>query len=294
MTPADITLAVFTVCNSVRVVAYVPQITRTAVDQGGAQAISFTTWGIFLVSNVSATAYALVNKDDWTMASMFVANAVCCAAILAARRLEASSIAIGPARAGLKPGRASQYPRMEIVMKAAMAQTCSASAPSLRAIAFAACQRHLRSRRPEAGAGPGRRPAGLCDVGAAGAVSSPRRRLHGAAAAGEVTKAGQMLSPAIAAKSGPEAVELSCRGGAPVLCAVHGLGSSISVTRTADAPGFVFYMYMVTKTDEMRPFVIYVIEEGGAKVVANVLVDRFVEGRHCARVAQGWKCPDFG
>ncbi|HZT49414.1 MAG TPA: hypothetical protein VFA64_15675 [Hyphomicrobiaceae bacterium] len=72
------------------------------------------------------------------------------------------------------------------------------------------------------------------------------------------------------------------------------VGRSVTVTRTADAPGFAFYMYMVSKTDEFRPFVIYVIEEGGAKVVANVLVDRFVEGRHCRRVAAGWKCPDFG
>ena len=68
---------------------------------------------------------------------------------------------------------------------------------------------------------------------------------------------------------------------------------SVSVTRTADVPGFAFYMYMVAKTGEMRPFVIYVIEEGGAQVVANVLVDRLVEGRHCLKVAAGWKCPDF-
>jgi hypothetical protein len=83
MTVADITLAAFTVCNSARVVAYVPQITRTAVDRSGAQGISFTTWGIFLVSNVSATGYAFVNMNDWTMASMFLANTICCAAILA-------------------------------------------------------------------------------------------------------------------------------------------------------------------------------------------------------------------
>ena len=72
MTIADITLAAFTICNSVRVVAYVPQITKAATDQDGAQAISFTTWGLFLLSNASAVAYALVNKADWMMASMFL------------------------------------------------------------------------------------------------------------------------------------------------------------------------------------------------------------------------------
>lgn len=83
MTVADITLAAFTLCNSVRVVAYVPQITKAAADQTGAQAISFTTWGLFFFSNISALAYALVNKDDWTLASMFFANAIGCAAIIA-------------------------------------------------------------------------------------------------------------------------------------------------------------------------------------------------------------------
>ena len=82
MTIADITLTAFTLCNSVRVVAYVPQIVKAASDRGGAQAISFGTWGLFLVSHASATAYALVNKQDWMMASMFLGNAIGCSAIL--------------------------------------------------------------------------------------------------------------------------------------------------------------------------------------------------------------------
>ena len=83
MTIADITLAAFTFCNSTRVIAYVPQITKAATDEGGAQAISFTTWGLFLVSNATAVAYALVNQADWIMASMFMANAFGCTAIIA-------------------------------------------------------------------------------------------------------------------------------------------------------------------------------------------------------------------
>jgi hypothetical protein len=82
MTLADITLAVFTLCNSFRVVAYVPQITKAVRDRSGAEAISFGTWALFLVSHASAMAYALVNKEDWTMASMFLCNAVGCGAIL--------------------------------------------------------------------------------------------------------------------------------------------------------------------------------------------------------------------
>src|SRR5689334_19824312 len=44
MTIADITLAAFTLSNSLRVVAYVPQIAKAFGDRGGAQAISFGTW----------------------------------------------------------------------------------------------------------------------------------------------------------------------------------------------------------------------------------------------------------
>ncbi len=116
-----------------------------------------------------------------------------------------------------------------------------------------------------------------------------------AAAAGDKTKTARMLSPAIAAKTGPEGVQRFLTGEVlPFFAPFKEVAGSVSVTRTADVTGFVFYMYMVSKTNEFRPFVIYVIEEGGAKVVANVLVDRLVEGRHCLKVPAGWKCPDFG
>jgi hypothetical protein len=82
VTIADITLAAFTLCNSLRVVAYLPQIARAARDRSGAEAISFGTWGLFLVSHTSAMAYALVNQRDWTMALVFLGNAAGCGAIL--------------------------------------------------------------------------------------------------------------------------------------------------------------------------------------------------------------------
>ncbi len=79
---ADITLAAFTLCNSLRVVAYVPQIAKAFRDRSGAEAISFGTWSLFLISYASAMAYAFVNKQDWTMASMFLFNAIGCCVIL--------------------------------------------------------------------------------------------------------------------------------------------------------------------------------------------------------------------
>jgi hypothetical protein len=82
MTIADITLAGFTFCNSLRFMAYVPQIIKAVRDRSGAEAISFGTWALFLVSHASAMAYALVNKEDWMMASMFLGNVIGCGAIL--------------------------------------------------------------------------------------------------------------------------------------------------------------------------------------------------------------------
>jgi hypothetical protein len=82
MRVADITLAVFTFFNSLRFLAYVPQIGRAIKDQGGAEAISFGTWALFLVSHASAMAYAIENQSDWTMACVFLGNALGCAIIL--------------------------------------------------------------------------------------------------------------------------------------------------------------------------------------------------------------------
>ena len=82
MTVADITLAVFTLFNSARFLAYIPQIIKATKDQSGAEAISFGTWALFLASHLSAMAYAIVNQTDWTMASLFLSNAVGCGAII--------------------------------------------------------------------------------------------------------------------------------------------------------------------------------------------------------------------
>jgi hypothetical protein len=114
------------------------------------------------------------------------------------------------------------------------------------------------------------------------------------AVAGDSAKLTGMISPSIAAKTGPEAVARYLADPVlPFFAQFKEVGKSITVTQTDGAPGFTFYMYMVSKQDALRPFVVQVIEEGSVKVVANVLVDNFVEGRHCAFEAGGWKCPDF-
>lgn len=78
----EIAVAIFAVSNSVRVVAYVPQIVRLARDREGAAAISCLTWVMFAVSNLSTVAYAVVVLDDWRMAAIFGVNMLCCLLII--------------------------------------------------------------------------------------------------------------------------------------------------------------------------------------------------------------------
>ena len=115
-----------------------------------------------------------------------------------------------------------------------------------------------------------------------------------AAAAGDANKVTRMLSAKLRERAGADNVQRYVVGQLlPFFAPFKELAKSVTITPTADVAGFVFYMYMVSGSDELHPFVIYVIQEEGSKVVANVLVDKFVEGRHCTHVAAGWSCPDF-
>jgi len=63
MSVEEVTLALFAACNSIRVVAYVPQILKAAIDRNGASSISCTTWPLFLIAHVSTFACALINRS---------------------------------------------------------------------------------------------------------------------------------------------------------------------------------------------------------------------------------------
>jgi hypothetical protein len=82
MSPADIALTIFALCNSIRVFAYLPQIVTVARDPNGATAISYTTWSLFAASHLSTVAYAVLSLEDWRMAAVFGANTACCCVIL--------------------------------------------------------------------------------------------------------------------------------------------------------------------------------------------------------------------
>jgi uncharacterized protein with PQ loop repeat len=82
MNAPEVTLVLFTAMNTVRVLAYVPQILRVARDGGCAEAISCTTWVMFALSHLSTVAYAILALDDLRMAAIFAANVLACLLIL--------------------------------------------------------------------------------------------------------------------------------------------------------------------------------------------------------------------
>lgn len=77
-----VVITAFSVTNSIRVFAYIPQILKAATDQNGATAISFTTWGLFFLSHLTTIAYAVVQLADLVMALIFFGNAAACLTIL--------------------------------------------------------------------------------------------------------------------------------------------------------------------------------------------------------------------
>ena len=83
MSAAEVALLAFTVCNSLRLLAFVPQMVCIWRDRHGASAVSCLSWGLFGVSHLATVAYALLDKADGAMAAVFAANAFCCALIIA-------------------------------------------------------------------------------------------------------------------------------------------------------------------------------------------------------------------
>jgi hypothetical protein len=105
------------------------------------------------------------------------------------------------------------------------------------------------------------------------------------AQAGDVEAAHALLSRALVQRMGEAAVRQALVGQIlPFFQRGSGLIGSSTVTRTTDAAGqqgFAFYLWLQPRDGgSPRPFSLYVVAEGGRAVVANVVPDRAVEGRH--------------
>jgi len=153
-----------------------------------------------------------------------------------------------------------------------------AAAPALLLIAFAAA-----AQAP--GAAAGASPSDYLDMQA---QSAPFRAYAdqwiALARTGDVAALANTISPSMSARVGAEAVRRSLETRVvPFFAQAPGVGRSVTVTQTTDASGhrgFAFYMYALPKDGAPRPFVLYVVEEGGARVVANIVVDHHVPDRH--------------
>ena len=105
------------------------------------------------------------------------------------------------------------------------------------------------------------------------------------AMAGDVAATQSMLSRELVERTGESAVRQALqRQIVPFFQRGRAPGRSVTVTQTTDASGqsgFAFYMWMqYAESPNARPFTVYVVQEQGRIVVANVVPDRFVEGRH--------------
>lgn len=111
------------------------------------------------------------------------------------------------------------------------------------------------------------------------------------AMAGDSDRVMAALSPAVVARAG----EANVRGMleqriVPFFRASRAesgdaaLGRSVTITNTTDASGnrgFAFYAWASPREGgAARPFTLYMVQEAGRIVVANVVPDRLVEGRH--------------
>jgi uncharacterized protein with PQ loop repeat len=77
-----IIIVTFSVTNIFRLFAYLPQI-ALLLSNKDTSSVSSATWSLFFVSNGMTAIYAASVTADMTMSLVFLANTVCCAAIVA-------------------------------------------------------------------------------------------------------------------------------------------------------------------------------------------------------------------
>lgn len=106
------------------------------------------------------------------------------------------------------------------------------------------------------------------------------------AIAGDAAASRAMLSPSLVARSGDAAIGRALQAQIlPFFAQGGATGRSVTVTRTSDVggqQGFAFYMWLAPRDAGAlaRPFTVYLVREQGRIVVANIVPDRLIEGRH--------------
>lgn len=76
------TFLLFTVFSSLRVVSYLPQIRKVALDTNGATAISYSTWSLWTCANVATALYAGINLQNPFLSTVSSIYAICCIVVI--------------------------------------------------------------------------------------------------------------------------------------------------------------------------------------------------------------------
>ncbi|HVE90607.1 MAG TPA: hypothetical protein VNA44_13010 [Burkholderiaceae bacterium] len=74
--------ALYTVCNALRLLSYVPQIVAVARENSGAHAISLVSWSFWLLSHAATALYCATVVKDPLLAAMMWGNTVGCAGVV--------------------------------------------------------------------------------------------------------------------------------------------------------------------------------------------------------------------
>lgn len=105
-----------------------------------------------------------------------------------------------------------------------------------------------------------------------------------AASNAKANKVAAMISAKMRTNAGSAAVTSFVEAQVqPFFAGNAGLGNNVTIANTTDGfgqQGLAYYAWLKASDKELRPFVMYVVIEDGAPVVANVLVNKLVEGRH--------------
>ena len=79
---AKLSFLLFALFSSLRIVSYIPQIRRVALDGNGASAISYSTWTLWTGANLATALYATINLGDVYLAAVSGIYAVCCVVVI--------------------------------------------------------------------------------------------------------------------------------------------------------------------------------------------------------------------
>ena len=78
----DLLALSFGLFNALRIASYGPQILAVLRDRNGAQAISFSCWGIWIGANTTTALYAWINLGDVPLTLISCINGAGCTAVL--------------------------------------------------------------------------------------------------------------------------------------------------------------------------------------------------------------------